>query len=116
MVDADDMKHMVEAKLHHMQFEKVFCHSNYHRDDLMAYFIKRHQMQMGLIPARDNQSCCSSTDEVLSGMSNFSLEIEMLNKLHIEKNNHQKLNQLPVVIDHLLPDPTLSLYQEEATE
>lgn len=44
MVDADDMKHMVEAKLHHMQFEKVFCHSNYHRDDLMAYFIKRHQM------------------------------------------------------------------------
>jgi hypothetical protein len=53
---------------------------------------------------------------VLSGISNFSLEIEMLNKLHIDKNNHQKLNQLPVVIDHLLPDPTLSLYQEEATE
>jgi hypothetical protein len=42
MVDAEDMKRMVEAKLHHMQFEKVFCHSNYHRDDLMAYFIKRH--------------------------------------------------------------------------
>ena len=71
---------------------------------------------MGLIPPRDDESCCSSTDEVLSGMSNFSLEIEMLNKLHIEKNNHHKLNQLPVVIDHLLPDPTLTLYQEEATE
>jgi hypothetical protein len=49
-------------------------------------------------------------------MSNFSLEIEMLNKLHIDKNNRTRLDQLPVVIDHLLPDPTLSLYQEEPTE
>jgi hypothetical protein len=42
MVDAEDMQRMVEAKLHHIQFEKVFCTSNYHRDDLMAYFIRRH--------------------------------------------------------------------------
>ncbi len=72
-------------------------------------------MQMGLLPPRDDHSC-SSTDEVLSGMSNFSLEIEMLNKLHIDKNNQYKLDQLPVIIDHLLPDPSLTLYQEEATE
>ena len=117
MADAEDIQKMVESKLHHIQFEKVFCNTNFHRDDLMAYFIRRHQIQMGLIPPRDhNDSCCSSTDEVLSGMSNFSLEIEMLNKLHIEKNNRNKLSQLPVVIDHLLPDPSLSLYIEEPNE
>lgn len=117
MVDAEDMQRMIESKLHHIQFEKVFCNSNYRRDDLMAYFIRRHQIQMGLIPPRDhNDSCCSSTDENLSGMSNFSLEIEMLNKLHVEKNNRNKLSQLPVVIDHLLPDPSLSLYIEEPNE
>lgn len=117
MVDAEEMSKMVEAKLHHIQFEKVFCTSTHRRDDLMAYFIRRHQIQMGLItPKDDNDSCCSSTDEALSGMSNFSLEIEMLNRLHVENNNRNKLSQLPVVIDHLLPDPSLSLYQEDPNE
>jgi hypothetical protein len=43
---------------------------------------------MGLVPPEENSSCCSSTD----GMSNFSLEIEMLNKLHVQKNNKAKLS------------------------
>ena len=34
-----------------------------------------------------------------SGITNFSLEFEMLNKLHVSKNNPLPLKNLPVVSD-----------------
>jgi hypothetical protein len=44
-------------------------------------------------------------------MSNFSMEIEMLNRLHIEKNNRCKLGELPVMMVDSLQDGAL-LYRE----
>lgn len=72
---------------------------------------------MGLIPdPRElNSSQCSSSDD-LSGISNFSLEIEMLNRMHVENNNRDKLSSLPVLYDNMLPDPSVELYLEEPTE
>lgn len=70
---------------------------------------------MGMIPPpNDNYSHTSSTDDVqsLGEISNFSLEIEMLNKLHVEKNNpNPNLNQLPIMfMEHL--DHNVALYKE----
>lgn len=47
---------------------------------------------MGLIPDPKNRIRTGDTDSEDGGsstddISNFSLEIEMLNKLHVEKNN-----------------------------
>ena len=64
---------------------------------------------MGLIPNPSN-----STDDD-DDISNFSLEIEMLNKLHVDKNNPNQLSELPVLYDHLMPDPDVPLYNELKT-
>ena len=45
-------------------------------------------------------------------ITNFSMEIEMLNKLHVQKNNLNKISNLPVICDQYVPDPSLSLYKE----
>jgi hypothetical protein len=53
--------------------------------------MKRHQIALGLIPPPNPDESTSDAS------SNFSLEIEMLNKLHVEKNNPGKLSELPVI-------------------
>lgn len=69
---------------------------------------------MGLRPDPAQQlSQCSSSDELSSGLSNFSLEIEMLNRMHVDNNNRQHLGTLPVIYDHMLPGEDLELYREE---
>lgn len=97
--DANEVMHRaVEARLHHMQFERVFCKASHKRDDLYAYFIKRHQIAMGLIPdpkkVREERQLGNpggTTDyeeSSESDISNFSLEIEMLNRMHVDKNSN----------------------------
>ncbi len=48
-----------------------------------------------------------------SGISNFSMELDMLNKLHVQKNNFAHLSELPVMGDHIINDLSCSLYKEE---
>ena len=114
LASATDFHAHLEAKLHRMQFERVFLDPSHKRDDLCAYFIKKYQIAQGLIPdpkiakeerRRLESDFSDSTGDELSEMSNFSMEIQMLNKLHVEKNNPYNLRQLPIMIDHLLPDP-----------
>lgn len=123
-----------------MQFERVYCKASHHRDDLYAYFIRRHQIAMGIIPdpekvkeekrihkmlgnpggtnewANYTSSCNSSTSEASSDISNFSMEIEMLNRMHVDKNNNMKIQDLPVIYDWLLPEPNMQLYNERTTD
>ena len=40
------------------------------------------------------------------------MEIEMLNKLHVQKNNTNKISNLPVICEQFVTDPSLSLYME----
>jgi hypothetical protein len=77
--------------------------------------MRKHQIAMGLIPDPKlaNLSQRSSSDELSSGISNFSLEIEMLNRMHVTNNNRLSLHELPVIYDHLLPDTGVELYLEE---
>ena len=131
--DALEVMHRaVEARLHQMQFERVYCKASHKRDDLYAYFIQRHQIAMGMIPdpkkvreerralRQGNPGGTYSERSVSSGseseISNFSLEIEMLNRMHVDKNNNQALAELPLVYEWQLPDPALPLYLEEAKE
>ena len=48
-----------------------------------------------------------------SGISNFSLEFEMLNKLQVTKNNHMPLKNLPVISADYLISEYADLYKEE---
>ena len=41
------------------------------------------------------------------------MELDMLNKLHVQKNNFAHLSELPVMGDHIINDLSCSLYKEE---
>lgn len=47
-----------------------------------------------------------------SGITNFSLEFEMLNKMQVTKNNPLPLNKLPVVYDVLMVEG-VEFYKED---
>ena len=123
------MHRAVETRLHQMQFERVYCKASHKRDDLYAYFIQRHQIAMGMIPdpkkEREERRALRqgnpggtyserSASSSESDISNFSLEIEMLNRMHVDKNNSQALADLPLVYEWQLPDPAIPLYLEVA--
>ena len=63
LVETWEFMKILEAKLHQYQFQKVFC-------------------------AEESDSQKKEEANDISGITNFSLEIEMLNKLHVQKNNH----------------------------
>ncbi|CDW77251.1 UNKNOWN [Stylonychia lemnae] len=82
-IDQNDLRKQVEAKLQIYQFQRVYGKTFDHQ--------------------QDNQ--CDIT--------NFSMELDMLNKMQIQKNNFDEIDQLPVMHEQLLPDLSCSLYKEE---
>jgi hypothetical protein len=66
------------------------------------------EQEANLVNVEDN----NNNQNNVSGITNYSLEIEMLNKMQVQKNYNCKLSQLPVVCDQFIPDSSL-LYIEE---
>eukprot|EP00347_Sterkiella_histriomuscorum_P015372 403357264 len=100
-IGQEELQQIVEAKLHLHQFNKVFC-----KDQLKQ---KQFAQQMN-----ESQSFINGEeDQDISGITDFSLEFEMLNKLHVQKNTLDDMKNLPILNDHLVPDLSCSLYQEQ---